>query len=152
MRSRHRTASDNHMLERALLILGGFAFMCLAAEVLKPLALAMLLSFALAPAARLFERIGLPRAAAVVFTVVLTLGFLCGIGYVVGGQLALLAKHLPDYQENIETKVNHLLNPELRATGDRLQVMVDRVAAGLEKPASSDQHDPVPVQKVKVVQ
>ena len=151
MHSRHRTASTSHVFERALLILGVFAFMYLAAEVLKPLALAVLLSFALAPAARLFERVGLPRVVAVAFTVVLTLGFLCGIGYVVGGQLALLAKRLPDYQENIEAKLNHLLKPELRATGDRLQGMVDRVAAELERPASAGQHDPVPVQKVKVV-
>src|SRR5947209_5307640 len=84
-----------------LLIFAIIAFMYFAGEVLKPLALSVLLSFALAPAARLLERCRLPRAAAVVMTVLLSLGMLAGIGYVVGQQLTSLANRLPNYQENI---------------------------------------------------
>ena len=91
--------------ELTLLIFGIIAFMYFTGEILKPLALSVLLSFALTPAARLFERIGLPRSGAVILTVVIVLGLLGGIGFVVGEQLTLLAKRLPDYQENIETKL-----------------------------------------------
>ena len=95
-----------------LLIFAIIAFMYFTGEVLKPLALSVLLSFALAPAARLFERLGLPRAGAVLLTVVITLGLLGGVGYVVGQQLTSLANDLPNYQENIENKLNRVLKPE----------------------------------------
>src|SRR5438874_2093767 len=77
-----------------ILIFAIIAFMYFAGEVLKPLALSVLLSFALAPGARLLERTRLPRAAAVVLTVLITLGLLAVIGYVVGQQLTSLANRL----------------------------------------------------------
>ena len=46
-----------------ILIFSIIAFMYFAGEVLKPLALSVLLSFALAPVARILERCRLPRAA-----------------------------------------------------------------------------------------
>src|SRR5439155_6789150 len=118
--------------ELTLLIFGVIGFLYFTGEVLKPLALSVLLSFALAPAVRTLERIGLPRAGAVVLTVVITLGFLGAIGYVVGEQLNSLAKRLPDYQENIETKLDGLVKPENQSTGGRLKDMVNQVTAKLE--------------------
>ena len=81
MSSPHKTAGRTDAFKLTLLIFAVIAFMYFTGEVLKPLALAVLLSFALAPAVRLLERAGLPRVAAVVLTVVLTLGVLGGIGY-----------------------------------------------------------------------
>ena len=104
-----------------LLIFAIIAFMYFAGEVLKPLARSILLSFALAPGARLLEKIGVPRVAAVVLTVVITLGLLSGIGYVVGQQLTALANRLPDYQQNIETKLSRVIKPEQESTTDRLK-------------------------------
>src|SRR4051794_34055962 len=66
-----------------LLIFAVIAFMYFTAEVLKPLALSVLLSFALVPMVRLLERRGLPRAVSVVLTVVVALGLLGGICYLV---------------------------------------------------------------------
>ena len=106
MTTPRKTRLDADPYRLTILIFATIAFMYFTGEVLKPLALSVLLSFALAPAARLLERSGLPRAAAVVFTVVISLGLLGGIGYVVGQQLTLLAKRLPDYQGNIETKLS----------------------------------------------
>src|SRR3954447_15243192 len=80
------------------LIFAVIAFLYFTGEVLKPLALSVLFSFALAPLVRLLERVGLPRVAAVVLTVLATLGLLGGIGFVVGRQLTSLANRLPDYQ------------------------------------------------------
>ena len=66
----------DHPVVITFLIFAVIGFMSLAAEVLKPLALAVLLSFALAPLAAFFERRGLARAAAVVLTILLALGVL----------------------------------------------------------------------------
>jgi predicted PurR-regulated permease PerM len=103
-----RKSLIDHPAIVTFLVLVVIAAMSLAAEVLKPLALAVLLSFALAPLAGFFERWRVPRAVAVIFTVILALVSLSGIGYVVVRQLATLAYELPDYQKEIQKKVNFL--------------------------------------------
>jgi predicted PurR-regulated permease PerM len=117
----------------AIMILATIAFLYFTGEVLKPLALAVLLSFALAPAARLLERCGLPRVVAVVCTVLISLGFLGGIGYVVGQQLTSLAQRLPDYQENIESRINKVVNPARQSMAGRLKHLADELTAKMEK-------------------
>src|SRR5262245_12888964 len=119
-----------------LLIFAIIAFMYFTGEVLKPLALSVLLSFALAPVARLWERVGLPRVAAVALTVLLALGLLGGIGTVVGRQLTALANRLPDYQENIETKLSRVIQPAEQSAASRLKNMADQVTARIEEPAT----------------
>src|SRR5271166_2188679 len=121
-----------------LLIFAIIAFMYFAGEVLKPLALSVLLSFALAPGARLLERLRLPRAAAVALTVFITLGFLGGIGYIVEQQLTSLGNSLPDYQGNIEKKLGGLFKPGQQWMTDRLQNMAEEVTAKMEQPRSSE--------------
>ena len=71
-----------------MMIFAAIGFMYFTGEVLKPLALSVLLSFALAPVANLLERCRLPRAAAVILTVVLSLGVLaCSVTWSVGSCL-----------------------------------------------------------------
>lgn len=83
------------------------AALYLAKEVLIPVALAALLSFALAPlVVRLQALVG--RIAAVVTIVVLVGGALGGVGYLVGGQLTELAQMVPQYRENISAKLGSL--------------------------------------------
>jgi predicted PurR-regulated permease PerM len=132
-----------------MLIFATIGFMYFTGEVLKPLALSVLLSFALAPAARFAERWGMPRAAAVLLTVVISLGVLGGIGYVVGQQLTSLAMRLPDYQKNIEIKVSGVLNLVPRSTASRLKDFADEVTAKMENPPVSRTGDPIP--QVEVV-
>jgi predicted PurR-regulated permease PerM len=133
-----------------MLIFAVIAFMYFTGEVLKPLALSVLLSFALAPAARLLQRCGLPRAPAVILTIILSLGLLGGIGYVVGHDLNSLAKRLPDYQENIETKLSKMINPGEQSTAARLKNLADEVTAKMEKPPSATDEE-VPIPKVEVI-
>src|SRR4051812_16624030 len=123
----------NHPVVITFLIFAVIGFMSLAAEVLKPLALAILLSFALAPLTGFLERRGLPRAAAVVLTILLALGVLGGVTYKVGQQLTLLANDLPRYQANIEKKVTWL-KPMQETALDRLRAVGDDVAKTLDKP------------------
>jgi predicted PurR-regulated permease PerM len=146
-----KAAGRTDAFQLTLLIFGAIAFMYFTGEVLKPLALSVLLSFALAPAARLLERCGLPRAAAVILTVVLSLGALGGIGYVVGQQLTSLARRLPDYQENIEVKLGGVMRPGEPSTAGRLKDLADQVTAKMEKPAPIQPGGPAPIQKVEVV-
>jgi predicted PurR-regulated permease PerM len=133
-----------------LLIFAIIAFMYFTGEVLKPLALSILLSFALAPASRLLERAGLPRSAAVVLTVLISLGLLGAIGYVVGQQLTSLANRLPDYQENIEAKLNRVIKPDEQSAADRLKQMADQVTAKMEKPTPGAEA-PNRIPKVEVI-
>ena len=117
----------------AILVIAVVAALALAAEVVTPLALAILLSFALAPIARYFERRGLPRIAATLLAVGLALGGLAGIGYVVGGQLITLANDLPRYQENIDRKIASL-TPAGEGVLTRVSDFIGHVSETLEGP------------------
>ena len=150
MSSPQKTASRNDAIQLTLLIFAVIAFMYFTGEVLKPLALSVLLSFALAPATRFFERCRLPRVAAVVVTVVLSLAGLGVIGYVVGQQLTSLANRLPGYQENIENKLSGVIQPGQESAATRLKNLADEVTAKMEKPKQAED-GAAPIQKVEVV-
>ena len=128
-----RKSPMDHPAVVTFLILAVIAAMSLAAEVLKPLALAVLLSFALAPLAGFFERRRVPRAIAVLLTVALALGSLSGIGYVVVRQLSTLAYELPDYQKEIQKKVD-FLKPSDDTALRRAQKVAGDVAKSLDTP------------------
>ena len=123
----------DHPVVVTFLILAVIAAMSLAAEVLKPLALAVLLSFALAPLAGFFERCRVPRAAAVLLTVVLALGTLGGVGYVVVRQISLLAYQLPSYQARIQEKVDSL-KPSSDTSFSRARKVAGEVVKSLDTP------------------
>lgn len=74
-------------------------------DVFVPLALAILLSFVLAPLVLWLRRLRVARVPAVFITVVLALVAIAGIGAVMGSQLAGLATNLPQYQQTIEAKI-----------------------------------------------
>ncbi len=128
-----RKSPMDHPVVVTFLILAVIAAMSLAAEVLKPLALAVLLSFALAPLVGFLERRRVPRVIAVLFTVVLALGTLTGIGYVVVRQLSALAYQLPDYQREIQKKVD-FLKPSDDTALRRAQNVAGDLAKSLDTP------------------
>jgi predicted PurR-regulated permease PerM len=77
-------------------------------EVLVPIALAVLLSFMLAPVVRRFERWGLHRAPAVLFVVSMAFSMIVGIGWVATDQLVDLAGKMPEYKVHIQSKLEWL--------------------------------------------
>jgi predicted PurR-regulated permease PerM len=79
-----------------------------AREVFVPLALAVLLSFALGPLVLLLRRWHFGRIPSVIAAVLLAFLVIFGIGSVIGGQLAYLADNLPQYQSNITEKIHSL--------------------------------------------
>ena len=76
-----------------------------AREILIPFALAVLISFVLAPLAVLLRRTGLPRSASVLIVVITSFGLILGIGAFGASQIAQLAEKLPEYQSNLRAKI-----------------------------------------------
>ena len=132
--SRPKAAVMSHPVIVTFLILAIVAAMSLASEVLKPLALSVLLAFALTPVAKFLERWGLPRVAAVVMTLVLTLAMICAIGFVVGEQMTSLASQLPKFRDTIQKKLDVVLNPKQESVLQRTQRVANDVAQTLEVP------------------
>lgn len=77
-------------------------------EILVPLALAVLLSFALAPLVLLLRRWRLGRAPSVIVTVTVAVLLFSVTGMVIGGQIGSLAEHLPQYRSTIVAKLRSL--------------------------------------------
>ncbi|MFN8389829.1 MAG: AI-2E family transporter [Bdellovibrionota bacterium] len=80
------------------------AAMAAAREVLLPFALAILLSFTLAPLAHRLEKLRLGRVPAVITVTLVFFGITSIVGYVIVQQVYDFAVHLPDYKVNIINK------------------------------------------------
>ena len=88
----------------------------LAREILVPLAMAILLSFALGPLVVMLRQWHFGRVSSVIAAVLVAFFLIFGIGALVGGQIALLAENLPQYESNITSKV-HSLQQMTASTG-----------------------------------
>ncbi|NUB22838.1 AI-2E family transporter, partial [Azospirillum formosense] len=84
------------------------ATLYLGSDILVPIALAVLLTFVLAPIVSRLERLRLGRVPSVLAVVVLVFAGIAGFGMVVGGQIADLADNLPSYQRNLHAKLDSL--------------------------------------------
>ncbi|EWY39603.1 hypothetical protein N825_05820 [Skermanella stibiiresistens SB22] len=74
-------------------------------DILMPVALAILLSFALAPIVVRLRRWGLGRVPSVIIVVLLMFMAIVGFGTLVASQIVDLAQNLPNYQQNIRAKI-----------------------------------------------
>jgi len=79
-----------------------------AGDVLIPVAVAVLLSFLLAPAARRLERLGAGRGFATLLVTVFAFSVIGAVGWVVTNQAVSLAAKLPEYRVNITKKIRTL--------------------------------------------
>jgi predicted PurR-regulated permease PerM len=137
----------DHPILIAFLLLAIIAFLYFAGEVIKPLALAILLSLILAPFVKRLENLGMPRGAAAAFSVLMTLVVLGGIGMVVTRQLDSLAQELPRYEQHIRSKVA-MLRSDKQSTLEKLKSLSTKVSEELtdpESPAETGAIHPVPV-------
>ena len=107
------------------------AILWAAKAILLPLALGIILAFALTPVVRMFDRSRLPRFAGVALTMLLAVGVVGGIGYVVFGQFADLSTELTRYTSSMRRKVADL-RPANDATFRQLTRTVDRVTEQLD--------------------
>ena len=106
-----------------------------AKAILLPLALGVILAFALTPVVKLFDRYRLPRFAGVALTMLFALGIVGGIGYVVVDQFAELSTQLKGYTSSMRRKVAEL-RPGKDATVQQLTRTIDRVTEQLDDNAA----------------
>ena len=85
-------------------------------EILIPLAIAFLITFALNPPVIWLVRRGLPRLLATSLVMVTVVCALVGLGVILGTQVRSIAVELPAYQSTILTKLSDL-RQNLKAPG-----------------------------------
>lgn len=128
-------------------------------EVFVPLALAVLLSFVLAPLVRLLRRAHIPRGISVVTVVLVAFLAILGVGSVIVGQVTELAGDLPRYEFTMREKIAALKGggdgtSPLERAADVLQNLNKELdkpaeeapAADGASPPSAAQERPIPVE------
>jgi predicted PurR-regulated permease PerM len=121
--------------------------------VLMPLALAVLMSFALAPLVGLLKRWHLGNVLPVLISVMLAIVVLTSLGTFMGSQLAKLASELPGYQTNLSNKIQSVVGGAVNSnTVVRLNRTVENLAEQItggsraeEALTSADRVKPIPV-------
>jgi predicted PurR-regulated permease PerM len=117
------------------------AVIYLARELLVPLALAILLSFALSPVVRSLRAVGVPKGLGVVGTVLIAFLVIGALGWLITNQISHLIADLPSYQETVRAKIASLRGASA-ASGALEQVSAFLESVGREldgpKPPSAD--------------
>jgi predicted PurR-regulated permease PerM len=104
-------------------------------EIIIPIALAILLSFVLAPLVGLLQRIRIPRGLAVVSVVMIAFALLFAMGSLLATQLTQLAGDLPRYQSTITEKIQSFRDTTAgRGTLERASGMLKDLSKELDKP------------------
>ncbi len=116
------------------------ATLYLARDFFMPLALAILLSFVLAPIVRKFEHWHFGRIGAVITVTLLTFSFLGGLGAIVGGQLIDIAQKLPGYQTELHRKIMAVKAPGHGVFANATKTLQDlsKDISKPEEPAATD--------------
>jgi predicted PurR-regulated permease PerM len=104
-------------------------------EIFVPIALAILLSFVLAPLVAILQRIHVPRGFAVVSLVILAFALIFAMGSLLATQLTQLAGDLPRYQSTISEKIESFRDTKAgRSTLERASDMLTDLSKELDKP------------------
>lgn len=104
-------------------------------DIFVPVALAILLSFVLAPLVGILQRIHVPRGLAVVSVVVLAFALIFAMGSLLATQLTQLAGDLPRYQSTISEKIQTFRDTKAgRGTLERASDMLKDLSKELDKP------------------
>jgi len=125
-------------VETMAVVLVAVAVLYFARDVVMPLSLALLLSFALGPLVLALRRWHFGRFPSVVAAVALAFVLIFGIGALIGGQLAQLAQNLPLYSYNMTAKVQSLRQAALGSrTFGPLSGMLKDLGSEIMKPAET---------------
>jgi predicted PurR-regulated permease PerM len=104
-------------------------------EIFVPIALAILLSFVLAPVVTILERIRVPRGLSVVSVAIIAFALIFAIGSLLATQLTQLAGDLPRYQSTISEKIQYFRNTKAgRGTLERASDMLKDLGKEIDKP------------------
>jgi predicted PurR-regulated permease PerM len=110
------------------------AALYLGRDVFIPLALSLLISFALAPIATRLRRMHLGRVPSVLLVVLTALAFLLAFAWLLAMQAINLAQSLPQHELNLRQKI-HMLGPSSGTSGvfDKTADMLRRMSEELEQ-------------------
>src|SRR6201997_1490061 len=107
-------------------------------EIFVPIALAILLSFVLAPVVLILQRIHVPRGLAVVSVALLAFALIFAMGSLLATQLAQLAGDLPRYQSTISEKIQSFRDTRAgRGTLERASDMLKDLGKEIDKPKNA---------------
>jgi predicted PurR-regulated permease PerM len=141
-----RRTTDTAKSSRYLLLVSVcivVAALYLASEVLIPLALAILLSFLMAPLVHRLERFNLGRVPSVLIVVIALFAGIGILGYVVASQLYDLANNIDQYRDNITAKVERVkLRGGLLEKIQRTAAEVEQRIQKNENPATTQSTQP----------
>src|SRR3954470_6643801 len=121
----------------ALAILGVIivAVLYMGREVFVPVALAILLSFVLAPPVNFLQRVRVPRIIAVVGVVLFAFAIIFALGSLIATQLNRLAGDLPRYQTTLQSKIQSVRGVAGgSSTLERAAGMLQDLGKELDKP------------------
>src|ERR1700758_2565297 len=104
-------------------------------EIFVPIALAILLSFVLAPVVLILQRIHVPRGLAAVSVALLAFALIFAMGSLLATQLTQLAGDLPRYQSTISEKIQSFRDTKAgRGTLERASDMLKDLGREIDKP------------------
>jgi predicted PurR-regulated permease PerM len=126
------------------------AVLRLAQDLFVPLALAVLLTFLLAPIVHWLQHWGLNRLFAVLLSLAMALALMGGVGDVVTGQFTDLAHQLPHYERHLAEHISHLRGFMRGGITDSVDA-IERLTGQIER-LSPLAGVPVGVQRVQIVQ
>jgi predicted PurR-regulated permease PerM/CheY-like chemotaxis protein len=126
------------------------AILIVAKTVIVPLALAILLTFVLAPVVSVIQLRGVPRVPAVLLTAILAFVLIGLIGCIVGLQVNKLAGELPTHRKEIDAKVASLRGDGEGTFAKLLQMLREIGKGKTEAPATAEGR--TPQEKIVVAQ
>jgi predicted PurR-regulated permease PerM len=125
---RHHDTTAMEFAITAAIVVGGLYW---ARDVLIPLALAVLISFVLAPVVLAVRSTGLPRTPAAILVVLIAFGSILGLGALGATQLSQLVDNLPQYQQNIKNKIRLLRGVSDGAMAARATSVIEDISREL---------------------
>jgi predicted PurR-regulated permease PerM len=143
--TRARSTISDSSLTVILLVGGIVAALYFGREVLVPIALALLLSFVLAPLVRRLQAWRFPRIIAVAIVAIFAFAIIFGLGAFMVSQVSQLANDLPRYESNLTDKIQSLQGV---ATGtgplERAADVLKDLKREIEKPGNVPPAEPSP--------
>ncbi len=126
-------ANERDSTKAVVLFAAVIAALYFGAEILIPIALAILLSFVLAPMVRALHKVGLGRIAPVVITVVLAFAIIASLGSLIATQLKDLASDLPRYETTIVHKIQTVKGMSSGGGLQRVQEAISKLTKALDR-------------------
>jgi predicted PurR-regulated permease PerM len=112
-------------------------------EIFVPLALAVLLSFALTPLVQFLRRCHVPRLGAVTIVVLVAFLVIFGIGALIAQEVKQLAENLPQYQMTIGKKIESLRGAAPGVVG-KITNALENLRREISKPTAPAESSAVP--------